>query len=419
MAAAVPWAAPADAMQQLQSSAQIQVRFEKVKSNKILDKVVPATFMMDVPLHAKVDSLPSMIKDVMLARIMPGETILKELQKTERIIKFSCRLEVPGWGAVLLDGKSRFDEVQDLYQGTQHNDVEILAEVSLQRLPEGPDSVEDCVQIPVKEERRQYLRIGNLPVWIRSLNKYQDQRTAGPGGPGYCWPILVTYNEDLTAFTCSWIHAYDFDDFCMGDVNERGLRVLSEYDANWRCGIFSLMGTYVETEEEFLARLRKHIEAGASSQLTGMPFLPTYCLAPWDPRKHDHLVLKKWPKSNVEIAVTIVNRHTDFDGVTFPRDIRWAIDEPEEVSQICHAIMKDMNTQGVRDGIPVDSTRLFNKQDRKKWCLALWVMPQFGPRKLFRYVEGNVLQFLDGTNKVRPTDKKLYVEAHVVPRVDS
>ena len=149
--------------------------------------------------------------------------------------------------------------------------------------------------------------------------------------------------------------------------------------------------------------------------MADVPFLPTYCLAAIDPSEYGR-ALEKRPRSYVDIAVRIVNRHNDIGGVSFPKDIREILEEHDGLDQICKLVEKNMNAKGKLDGLPVDSKRLFSKQVSNIWRLELWMMPQRGTRKIFRFATGSLLQFLDGTEFVRPQVKSLYVEAHVVLR---
>lgn len=79
-----------------------------------------------------------------------------------------------------------------------------------------------------------------------------------------------------------------------------------------------------------------------------------------------------------------------------------------------------MDNSGRQYDFKFDSATLFNKRHIDLWEMELWVLPQSeGPQKLFRYQHGRLTQFLSRSPKVRRIDKRQYVEAHIVPKLQN
>lgn len=241
--------------------------------------------------------------------------------------------------------------------------------------------------------------------------------------PAYFWPLLVTFDRDFKTVKLSRTHAYEMEDFCIGDIKEKEKWNQLRFGSGFRFdGPFKDVHWESESKAKFVKRLKQHMANGGFSLGSGVPVMPAYSEKKFRPRQHKNLGLTKWPKQDVDIAVRIVDHYSasiaSIKEISFPWDIRLAVTRDDSIATIKRDICKKINMRGEEDEQPVTSSQIFGKRHRDRWEMELWVMPQTGPKRLYQWVEGDILEFLNRTDRVRTKDKKLYVEAHIVARRD-
>lgn len=179
-----------------------------------------------------------------------------------------------------------------------------------------------------------------------------------------------------------------------------------------------------ESREELLERVKgliaeeEHDEKGngeceLQQMGSGIPFLPTYCYNEYSAQDLG-MGVAKFPIQGIDVAVTMVNHYEGVRHVGFPRDIRIVVDGGDEMEDIVELLRELIHRRGRQDGASFDSEQLFRSEHRGRWGMIFWVMPQTGPRKLYRFTEGKLHQFLSSALTVRTRDKRLYLEAHIV-----
>ncbi|KAF2168116.1 hypothetical protein M409DRAFT_21563 [Zasmidium cellare ATCC 36951] len=168
---------------------------------------------------------------------------------------------------------------------------------------------------------------------------------------------------------------------------------------------------------KFKSKLKQHVAEDWGNLRTGMPFLPTYCFNKYDSAEHG-LGLTKWPHKGIDIALRCVS-HCKADGklknISFRRDSWLVIHEEDTMDDIRDLLDGENNTRETEDAIKIDSARLFTGEHIDQWELELLGMPQRGSAKLYRFTDGQISQFLDASPLTRPKERKVFMEAHVVP----
>lgn len=246
----------------------------------------------------------------------------------------------------------------------------------------------------------------------------------------YTQPLLLWLHNNnpfssTTTIQFSRVHAYDFDEFCIGDPDEwtpwNHIPFSNRY---YFLGTLESVQRKGESREELLERVKgliaeeEHDENGngeceLQQMGSGIPFLPTYCYNEYSAQDLG-MGLADFPIQGIDVAVTMVNHYEGIRHVAFPRDIRIVVDGGDEMEDIVELLRELIDRRGRQDGASFDSEQLFRSEHRGRWGMIFWVMPQTGPRKLYRFTEGKLHQFLSSALTVRTRDKRLYLEAHIV-----
>lgn len=247
----------------------------------------------------------------------------------------------------------------------------------------------------------------------------------------YTQPLLLwhhnnnSFSSTTTTIQFSRVHAYDFDEFCIGDPDEwtpwNHIPFSNRY---YFLGTLESVQRRGESREELLERVKgliaeeEHDENGngeceLQQMGSGIPFLPTYCYNKYSAQDLG-MGLANFPIQGIDVAVTMVNHYEGIRHVAFPRDIRIVVDGGDEMEDIVELLRELIHRRGRQDGASFDSEQLFRSEHRGRWGMIFWVMPQTGPRKLYRFTEGKLHQFLSSALTVRTRDKRLYLEAHIV-----
>ncbi|KAK6391749.1 hypothetical protein LTR65_004243 [Meristemomyces frigidus] len=266
---------------------------------------------------------------------------------------------------------------------------------------------------PTKNEPCRYFRLGSVPtpddVLRQTLNTRQMKQLAKSVEIGYMWALLAWFDQD-ERLQLSRVHAYDFDNFCVGDCSEwtpwskikfsnKHNYLLPYQPVSWRA----------ERKCDLETRLKESIRNGHEDPGFGIPFLPPYTFNVF--RAEDYgLGSELWPKGGIEVAVRCFGHLEDSTlgtkCISFPRDIRLEIEEMDTIESICSTVRQEINKHETQDGVCVNSGLLYNRCGDGPWKIELWVMPQLGgPQTLFRYTSGKLSGFLSTSRKIRKKDK--------------
>ncbi|KAK3714286.1 hypothetical protein LTR37_007872 [Vermiconidia calcicola] len=249
--------------------------------------------------------------------------------------------------------------------------------------------------------------------------------------------LLGYYFKDYTSVH-PWlmlieVQAWDFGDYCIGDpITCDQDHMFSEYD--------SYLSRYagVQSMEEVQKRVQRHVLSGKGEPGSGIPFMPFYTHNSYDPAAYGLGV----EGVSVHVVVRFVDKFTVLQKqsgkqprLVLPWCAQYVFDQEEasyDITRITRLIVENLrrppsNNAGdhSHDGTRINShTLLFKEPLKNLWTLQLWAMAQPQHlKKLYKFPAGRpgnmgcLGQFLD-PRKVRLGDDRLYMEAHIVSRVE-
>ncbi|KAM3423866.1 hypothetical protein BST61_g1262 [Cercospora zeina] len=407
----------------------IRVSFDNVNLAK-WDKVLwePCNFRLSAtePLR----SLPFLFEALVEQRLRKDMDLSDILCDGQHVVKLSSSIALPGSCSneiISLDENPRINVLNDLFSDPRAPQLVLTARVQLtvQTFDQGIIPPDEQIHLPTwhdPTDAYRILRIGFVPLQngdeAELAETVHDNRR---NDVGYMQVLIMWIHRETGACHLRRCHAFEFDDFCIGDPFE---------DTSWNRRMFSnrdyFLGRLASVQKNAGTKedLRKLInelvseEEDEDAQMgTGIPFLPTYCYNEFRSAKLG-VGLLEWPKQGVDVAATFVNKYSGVKNVTFKRDVRIIVEKGDGFDDVVKCLLKEIDCKGWEYGTCSNSAKLFGDKHRGKWKLLLWVMPQLEQRKLYRYTSGNLLQFLSPALTVRTTDKRLYVEAHIVPVED-
>lgn len=376
--------------------------------------------------------LPVHLKNYVQHYASKDGVLSQHLATGKHVMVISCTLRVPRSGLELvisLDRDPRVEALGDLVEERCPPEINIVAAditLSLEvRSPRSTNLANDPAEqlhtisyLEPADDQLEWFRIGDVMVPLED-GKTFTKRRAGREWEcvGYTNPLLASRNLRTGKVQFCRMHAYDFIDFVVGDLEDRRLRREIFYGVEL-LGPFS----HPRLDDVFGGDLSKifteYVEEREPGDTlgSGLPFLPTLCYNVF--RAEDFgLGIGTWPKHGVDVAVRCVSQCATGrrkPPLQFPRDIRLTIREEDGLEGLCNDVLECIDVEGLQDGVLVTSNKLFDPE-HESWTVELWVMPQ-GQRKLFRYIQGKLDQFLDGSDKTRVLDKRLYCEAHIIPK---
>ncbi|PIA99325.1 hypothetical protein CB0940_03533 [Cercospora beticola] len=303
---------------------------------------------------------------------------------------------------VSLDEDPRIELLSDLFQDSRAPELILIARVKLTILQncQGSGPTDEQIQHPrwhdVTDDYR-ILRIGSVPLRngdeAEMAEKVCDHRREGIA---YMQALTVWMDRKSGGLHLRRCHAFDFDDFCIGNAFE---------DTQWNQRAFSNRDYFLGrlqnvqcrqgSKEDFVQLLEQslHDEDEDAQMGSGIPLLPTYCYNKFRPAQHG-LGLLSWPKRGIDVAATFVDRYGGVRNLKFPQDIRIIVEEKDSLEDVIECLLQEINRQGWEHGTYFNSARLFRAEHRGKWKVKLWIMPQTNQRKMYQYHSGNLLQFL-------------------------
>lgn len=391
-------------------------RYKTIDSTQLLSELLPIRLKQYVNYYVEKDAILSTY-----------------LAKGTHALVLSCTLRVPGTIGTLeipLHEDPRVEFLGDLTKERSSQESVIIAadlNLSLQarlksRRPKiaFDDPIQTTSYIDNNEvEPLKWCCVGHVQITEEDgVVKCTKRKQRFWECVAYCKPLLAHYEPTIGSLQLYTLPAYHFVDFTVGDVRDRQVCNMPELAAE----LFTLFGHPrwgLPSDKELLGRVSKYFNEEVGERLPNdLPFLPTLCYNVF--RAADFgLGMNVWPKKDIDLAVRCVNHYTptrDVQFLEFPRDIRLTIKEREGLDDLCIDVSGCIDFSGMKDGVKVNSKIIFSPRHRGKWEMQFWVMPQ-RQRKLYRYTQGQLSQFLDDSSDVRRRwDKKLYLEAHIVPK---
>ncbi|GAB1732010.1 hypothetical protein NU195Hw_g6259t1 [Hortaea werneckii] len=371
-----------------------------------------------------------------LRRVQLDPQLRGILSARGRYVSLTASVEIPGcrWGPLsLADVAGKFDLASDLLEDPEDPLQRFTINVTLQ-LEKG-DSTENkpLVRFPHEEPQHVYHRLGKVPI----PEQHYGNDTSGPlvtssgkklresAEIGYVWALLAWREGPQRLWQLKRVRTYDFDSYCIGDADETSEwnTVTFDYSFEYFTASYNRVNQDGESFRQLQRRLETRIEEGWEEPGSGVPFLPKYCFSKFQPSP-DYAAA--WPKHDIPVAVRCVNWLTHerpSKDIRFPPDLQFTIEEKDTIGDIRDIILQEINRKGNKSGVKVNSATLFKLPLANTWDLELWVMPQSPDNpgcqgKLHRYTSGRLNTFLSTSSRQRKHDKRLYMEAHVVSKLE-
>lgn len=405
-----------------QPKALIRLHFNKAILKKT-DPAVQPILGLNVPLRYAVRKIAGKVRKVARNQVLADMAVKAAIEGNKSVLTLATSLHIPSVSQTTLplDGTPRLAEVGDAFDSVGGK-LELDAHIAMSLVPAKGSSPQELIQSATSQSKLKCLRIGNMAIREDGdPGVHERRRGQRELGPEYCWPLLVWFTEDLKTIKFTKVHAFEFNEHCIGDPNESEKWNQVKFGQIWGSfytGLFIPLGREKWSMAKFKDVLKQHIAEDWGNLRTGMPCLPTYCFNKYDPAEYS-LGLTRWPSKGIDVAVRCVN-HYEGDGMlkdlSFRRDIRLVIKQEDTMDDIREFLDDEINARETEDGVKIDSARLFEREHRNEWEWEFWVMPQRGPTKLYRLTDGAITQFLDDSEETRRKDRKVFVEAHVMPK---
>ncbi|KAI7128412.1 hypothetical protein KC335_g3238 [Hortaea werneckii] len=327
----------------------------------------------------------------------------------------------------------KFDLASDLLEDPRGTFHRFTINVTLQLEKRNSTGSEPLVRFPHKDPRNVYHRLGKVQI----PEQHYGNDTQGPlitasgkelrksAEIGYIWALLAWRDGPQGGWQLKRVRAYDFDLYCIGDADQASEWNTVPFKTSYEyTGSFDRVRQDRESFRQLQRRLEKRIEEGWEEPDSGVPFLPKYSFNHFQPSLDS---LAAWPKYGIPVAVRCVNWLTSersTKDIRFPPDLQLTIDEKDTIEDIRKIILQEINRKRTESGVKVNSAALFKPPLAETWELELWVMPQSPDNpdfqgKLHRYTSGRLLTFLSTSPTQRKKDKRLYMEAHVVSKLET
>lgn len=396
-----------------------------LKNGSFSNVSLPSEITFKAPLHARLHKLTGHFRDALQRELARDGVLLTQLRKANCVLHLTATcLKCNGQREeIYLDDRACVGAVGDLFEDPSAAGLELEADgiITAKMVPKSAWQSDSFIRIREPSIDIRCLRIGNVPLvddYCRDPSPQDVRLGSRQDGPGYSQPLLVRFDKDFKKVSFFRAHAYDFDDFCIGNPEETLAGTQVKFDNAFHFfGPFQHVLNKQESRTKFIARLRKHIQEGGENLGNGMPFLPKYCYNTYKAAQHC-LGVKEWPKQGIDVAIRCVNHYKPdcLPKIAFPPDNRTYFESGETLQDVVTQIKEEIDFEGLEDDVEVNSALLFKDPHAGQWDIALWVMPQRGPKKLYRYTEGDLTQFLDPSTKTRTKDKRLYMEAHIISK---
>lgn len=365
-------------------------------------------FAFDVPARTKADDLPDVCKDMILQGFATDSDISRTLWDKSRTL--ICEL-IPHFDGdedyqkqfylYFSGGKTYVPTLADLFDGLSAPTtiLTLQCKLSLEAAPTKHDSL-DRATVMLRDDPGRYLRLGSI-----------DDRTDNQ------LPSKDDVRTDVAAV--GWSGDDDFFLFRVPSFHINGLWIAAVHD-----GVPGGLTSSWAWQDDFkglnaLSKIGKRaitILAGKDAEETGkdLPTPPQYTFRRYDASEHS-LGLAEWPHGGISIVVHCVNkipRKQNETAITFPdpKDFQFRIQKNGTPDTIRAHVLKELRLGEKK--YKCTSEKLFRPGFMPKWEMRLWALPQIERSTLmYQYREGQLTQFLTPEG----SDRRVYVEAHVVP----
>lgn len=405
-------------------AARIQIGFQQEKPFAWQPNIW-TIFPTAISLDDSVTSLSALFKNEILHRALSDNVLRKVMAVKRHVMFFTATVRTASRCWEIIGPRRsgmKFERLADLFNDPYAATLVLRVDIALtlDRRSTMGVAITDLVQTQPSfgESPGRYLRLGDVP----NPDNYPNGNTCDFPVRGkrpdvrYIWALVGWIDPKDGCLRLSRVHAYDYDDFCIGDCEEwtPWHQVRFDFNFDWLLP-YTAVKRKQETKTQLLGRVQQHIADGSEEPGSGLPFLPPHTLNTYEPKLYG-MGLQQWPRRGIDVAVRCVNRLQDVKNISFPRNLRFDIEESDTVESINEVICSEIRRREDQHGIAIDSGQLFERRHNKKWAMELWVLPQRpGPCKLFQYKEGKLSAFLSPSLRVRKKDKRLYMEAHIVP----
>ncbi|KAK4541812.1 hypothetical protein LTR36_007344 [Oleoguttula mirabilis] len=428
-----------------------------------------------MPLDFQIDQVKELVAEKVAACLSADEALLEAVRKRNQMVTFLLAIDCDVCNErpceLTLSGH-QFDHVSDLFLDPSAPSLSLTVRVHLDFEEDANTVAGKTVEGLVRHAKRTYkgimeydpdafdcVRLGDVTVpkpnpsstKLSAQGDDDDGDTASNRGSGSSThdageeyalrrnDALVGYFSRGDARTATNLQllsvpSWDFGAFCIGDKNYHCTNIDFCKDHRWLptyVGVRSLKVLCERIDDQLSRRLRLP-GSGYSSEL---PFLPTFTLNTYHPALvFPAINFPPFPNQGIQVAVRF-DHHLDLSDVSHKRlsngkhkDIDFSMDEEihvdaaDNAAMIKEALLAALKKTKMSEGDAVTSGVLFEKPLLSKWELQLWVLPQ-SPKlvKLFRYPTGwrgstgRLHEFLE-METVAEGDRRLYMEAHVVPK---
>ncbi|KAI7482974.1 hypothetical protein KC351_g5389 [Hortaea werneckii] len=348
----------------------------------------PAYWNTSVPMldtSINISELRQFLVEEVLKRTKLDPQLHRLLPARRRYVSLAASVEIPGcrWGPLsLADVAGKFDLVSDLLEDPEGTLQRFTINVTLQ-LEKG-DSTENkpLVRFPHEEPQHVYHRLGKVPI----PEQHYGNDTSGPlitasgkdlrksADIGYVWALLAYREGPQGLWQLKRVRTYDFDLFCIGDVDETSElnTVTFDYSFEYYTASYNRVNQDGESFRQLQRRIETRIEEGWEEPGPGVPFLPKYCFNNFQPSPDS---IAAWPKHDIPVAVRCVNWLTHerpSKDIRFPLDLQFTIEGKDTIEDIRDIILQEINRKGTKSGVKVDSAALFKPPLAETWDLELW-----------------------------------------------
>ncbi|KAI7238358.1 hypothetical protein KC330_g2615 [Hortaea werneckii] len=364
-----------------------------------------------IPLSDKVESIPNQIRDMVQQIVLQDQSLSSALM--QRNHRLHCRpvLQFNDERSIYAaySRKVRVDTIADLFpsDGAAAQTTPVFVKMKLRPCDGTPDSIEGRVVADV-DFGYEFFRVGSINITNQvSASTQVSQKLL------FARPLIAHFEADGENET-----------FHLGKVDSwlvNGLEVgdcCTSPPAHGEAS-FVLMGPYrgIESMEDLCEMVRYQRSECATASDQGVPIAPVYSWRMFDPREHNLGAFDNVARK-ITIAIKCVNllpKHAGCSNLTMPSPTSMQLTKTctSTATKIQELIEGELGDENHEDGRT--TYLLFEPALREKWKLLLWAMPQIeGDALLFKFEQGTLADFMDWD--CDEIDRRLYIEAHIIPR---
>ncbi|KAI7277918.1 hypothetical protein KC345_g6322 [Hortaea werneckii] len=347
----------------------------------------PAYWNTSVPMldtSIKISELRQFLVEEVLKRTQLDPQLRQILPACGRYVSLAASVAIPGcrWGPLsLANVAGKFDLASDLLEDPEGPFQRFTINVTLQLAKGDYTENKPLARFPHEEPQHVYHRLGKVPI----PEQHYGNDTSGPlitasgkelrksADIGYVWALLA-YREGLQGlWQLKRVRTYDFDLYCIGDVDETSEwnTVPFDYSYEYYTASYNRVNQDGESFRQLQRRLETRIEEEWEEPGPGVPFLPKYCFNNFQPSPDP---VAAWPKYAIPVAVRCVNWLTHerpSKDIRFPPDLQFTIEEQDTVEDIRDIILQEINRKGNKSGVKVNSATYLKPPLANTWDLEL------------------------------------------------